>query len=67
MLAEDADVLGFVELDAAVDINAQLPNDDADQQGSGDATQNETADLDLADEIAERNGQKKGEQRLCRK
>ena len=52
-------------LDAAVDIDAQLSNYDADQQGSGDAAEDEAADLDFADEITERDRHEKREQGLC--
>ena len=53
-------------LDAAVDIDAELANDDADQQRSGDAAKNEAADLDFPNEVTERDGDEEREQRLCR-
>ena len=53
-------------LDAAVDIDAELANDDADQQRSGDAAENEVADLQFSDEVAECDGEKEREQGLRR-
>ena len=53
-------------LDAAVDIDAELTNDDADQQRSRDAAKNEVADLQFSDEVAERDGEEEREQGLCR-
>ena len=49
-------------LDPAVDADVELPDDDADNQRSGDAAQNETADAQFADEVAKRNRRKQREQ-----
>ena len=54
-------------LDAAVDIDTQLSNDDADQQGAGNAAQDKVADFYLSDEIAERDRNEEREQWLTRK
>jgi hypothetical protein len=48
-------------LNAAIYINAKLSNDNADQQGSGNTTQDEAADFDLSNQIPERNGCEKRE------
>ena len=51
--------------DAAIDIDAELSNDNAHQQRSGDATKNEASDLDLPNQVTERNGYEEREQGLC--
>ena len=51
-------------LNATIYIDAKLSNDDADQQGSGNTTQDEAADFDLSNQIPERDGCEKREQRL---
>ena len=42
--------------DAAIDVDAELSNDDADQQCAGDATKNEAADPEFPDQVAKRDG-----------
>ncbi len=51
-------------LNATIYIDAKLSNDDADQQGPGNTTQDEAADFDLSNQIPERDGREKREQRL---
>jgi len=51
-------------LNAAVYLDAKLSNDNADQQSSGNTTQDEAADFDLSNQIPERDGCEKREQRL---
>ena len=52
-------------LDATIDIDAELPDENAHQQRSGDTTKYEASDLELSNEVTERNGQKEREQWLC--
>ena len=54
-------------LDAAVDIDAQLSDDDADQQSAGNAAQDKVADFYLPDEIAERDRDEQREQWVAAK
>jgi len=51
-------------LDAGVDLDLQLADDDADQKGSRDPPEHEPADLDLPGQIAERDRDEEGQQRL---
>jgi hypothetical protein len=51
-------------LNATVYLDAKLSNDNADQQSSGNTTQDEAADFDLSNQIPERDGCEKREQRL---
>jgi len=51
-------------LNATIDVDAKLSNDDADQQCPGNATQNEATDFDLSNQIPERDGREKRKQRL---
>jgi hypothetical protein len=51
-------------LNATIYIDAKLSNDNADQQGPGNTTQDEAADFDLSNQIPERDGCEKREQRL---
>ena len=53
-------------LDAAVDLDAELANHDADQQRSRNAAKHEVADFQFSDEVAECDGEKEREQGLCR-
>jgi len=53
-------------LDAAINIYAQLSDDDADQQSSGNSAKNKAAYLDFPNEVTERDGDEKGKQRFCR-
>ena len=47
-------------LDAAVDIDAQLSDDDADQKSSSNAAQNKAAYLDFTNKVTECDGNEKG-------
>jgi len=51
-------------LNATVYLDAKLSNDNADQQSSGNTTQDEAADFDLSNQIPDRDGCEKREQRL---
>jgi len=51
-------------LNATIYIDAKLSNDNADQQGSGNTTQDKAADFDFSNQIPERDGCEKREQRL---
>ena len=53
-------------LDAAVDLDAELANHDADQQCSRDTAKDEVAGLQFSNEIAECDGEKEREQGLRR-
>jgi hypothetical protein len=50
-------------LDAAVDLNAALAQNDANDQGPGNAAKHKVADLEFAYEIPERNGNEKIDKR----
>jgi hypothetical protein len=51
-------------LNATVYLDAKLSNDNADQQSSSNTAQDEAADFDLSNQIPERDGCEKREQRL---
>jgi hypothetical protein len=51
-------------LNATVYLDAKLSNDNTDQQSSGNTTHDEAADFDLSNQIPDRDGCEKREQRL---
>jgi hypothetical protein len=51
-------------LNATVYLDAKLSNDNPDQQSSSNTTQDEAADFDLSNQIADRDGCEKREQWL---
>ena len=52
-------------LDAAIDVDAELSNENADQQRSGDATKYEASDPELSNQVTKRDGYEEREQGLC--
>jgi hypothetical protein len=51
-------------LDARIDRDTKLANDNADQQSTGDSTKNKAANLDLSDKITNGDRGKERDQRL---
>ena len=54
-----------IAFDAAIDVDAELSNENAHQQRSGDATKHEASDPDFSNEVTKRNGYEECEQGLC--